>query len=289
MAYFDKAPNGARRTRRSVTKAAGIALAALVALSARAKSASAQDNQHGEGGGGDSGVPCFLRGTKILTSKGHRNVEDLRVGDFLPTVFGGMSPIEWIGCYGFKKSDSDNPWPDEAKPVRIMRSALDDNVPDAELYLTASHALFIDGVLVPVGNLINGTTITLDDADEFDRLEYFHIKLETHDVIEAQGALCESLLEIRETDAMFGDYIRKYGAAKTKETPCAPILSFNGGRNEIKSRLRSAVSVWLDRRQQLDVIRDRLEERGIALGQNTTLPESFAKSRRVQISVRISP
>lgn len=103
-----------------------------------------------------------------------------------------------------------------------------------------------------------------------------------------QGALCESLVEIRETDAMFGDYIRKYGAAKTKKTPCAPILTFNGGRNEVKSRLRSAVSIWLDRRQQLDVIRDRLEERGIALGQNTTLPESFAKSRRVQISVRIS-
>ncbi|OJU34895.1 MAG: hypothetical protein BGN99_25120 [Alphaproteobacteria bacterium 65-37] len=142
---------------------------------------------------------------------------------------------------------------------------------------------------MPVGDLINGTTITLDDADEFDVLEYFHIKLEAHDVIEAQGAPCESLLEILEADAMFDEYIGKYGAAKTKVMPCAPILSFNGGRNEVKSRLRSAASVWMDRRQQLDVIRDRLEERGIALGQNTTPPEFLVESRRVQMSVRISP
>ena len=43
------------------------------------------------------------------------------------------------------------------------------------------------------------------------------------------------------------------------------MLSFKGGRNEIKSRFRSAISPWIDRRQKLDIIRDELEERGIAL------------------------
>jgi len=43
------------------------------------------------------------------------------------------------------------------------------------------------------------------------------------------------------------------------------LLSFKGGRNEIKSRFRSAISPWIDRRQKLDIIRDELEERGIAL------------------------
>jgi hypothetical protein len=42
-------------------------------------------------------------------------------------------------------------------------------------------------------------------------------------------------------------------------------LSFNGGRSEIRSRARSAVSPWIDRREKIDVIRDRLEERGISL------------------------
>jgi hypothetical protein len=77
--------------------------------------------------------------------------------------------------------------------------------------------------------------------------------------------LCESLLEIGETDVAFAHYVRKHGAATARGTPCAPILSFHGSRYELKSRLRSAFSCLLDRRRQLDVIRDRLEERGLAL------------------------
>jgi Hint domain len=34
---------------------------------------------------------CFLRGTKIQTVAGERHVEDLVIGDVLPTVFGGPS------------------------------------------------------------------------------------------------------------------------------------------------------------------------------------------------------
>ena len=51
----------------------------------------------------------------------------------------------------------------------------------------------------------------------------------------------------------------------TQEAPHAPLLSFKGDRNEIKSRFRSAISPWIDRRQKLDIIQDELEERGIAL------------------------
>ena len=34
---------------------------------------------------------------------------------------------------------------------------------------------------------------------------------------------------------------------------------------ELTSRIRSAISPWIDRRKQIDVIRDRLEERAFAL------------------------
>jgi hypothetical protein len=61
--------------------------------------------------------------------------------------------------------------------------------------------------------------------------------------------------------------------------PCAPRLGFNGGRSELMSRLRSAVSVWLDRRRALDVIRDRIEERGLALSQDAALVGSARTSR----------
>jgi hypothetical protein len=44
----------------------------------------------------------------------------------------------------------------------------------------------------------------------------------------------------------------------------APWVGF-GRRIEIKSRFRSAISPWIDRRQKLDIIREKLEERGLAL------------------------
>jgi hypothetical protein len=43
--------------------------------------------------------------------------------------------------------------------------------------------------------------------------------------------------------------------------PFAPIAAFDGGRSELQSRLRSALSPILDVRTPVDVVRDRLEER----------------------------
>jgi hypothetical protein len=211
------------------------------------------------------GCNCFLRGTKIQTVEGERKIEDLRSGDLLPTQFGGVCPIRWIWRYPFRKSDPSKPWPKDVQPVRIARSALATGVPHADLYVTGEHALFTDGLLIPVGNLINGTTITRQEAREYDELEYFNIKVEGHDVIYAEGAPVETLLDVDESAVNFAEYYRKYGIPKTQETRCAPWVSYGGNRGELKSRVRSAVSPWFDQREQIDVIRDRLEERGIAL------------------------
>jgi hypothetical protein len=248
-----------------VRNVVGMGAVAGSAFLARTRPAQAQ-GLPGCGPSGDTPPKCcFLKGAKIRTAEGERAVEDLAIGDLLPTEFGGRRPIQWVGRYHYKKSDPSKPWVEDAQPVRIARSALADNVPQADLFVTQSHALLIDGVLVTAGSLINGTTITLYAADEFDALEFFHIKLETHDIVYAEGAGCETLLTVDEKANNFAEYLRKYGEAKTNNEPCLPILSFNGGRSEAKSRMRSAISPWFDRRQKIDVIRDRLEERGIAL------------------------
>jgi Hint domain len=248
MIVAEDSGSKARRTRRNVLKASAILAPAVLAriTSARAHPVS----------------QCFLKGTKIETAKGERKAEDLAIGDLLPTKFGGTRPIQWIGRFLIKKTDPSKPWVKDALPVRIARSALGPNVPHADLYVTGAHCLLIDGVLVPAEMLINGTTIERFDGDGHDELEFFHIKLESHDVIYAEGAPAETLLNVDERAVNFADYFRRYGPSTT-EARCAPVVCI-GGRGELKSRIRSAISPWLDRREQADTVRDRLEERGIA-------------------------
>jgi Hint domain-containing protein len=180
-------------------------------------------------------------------------------------MFGGTRPIQWIGHYSIKKSDPSKPWPKDTRPVRIARSALAPNVPQADLYVTQAHGVFIDDVLVSAGYLVDETTITICEASELDELEFFHIKLENHDVIYAEGAPVESLLDVDETAVNFADYFRKYGVPTGNEPPCLPLLS-SWRRSGLKSRFRRAIS-WNDRRKRIGVIRDRLKQRAIALSQ----------------------
>jgi hypothetical protein len=127
------------------------------------------------------GCKCLLRGTNIQTAAGKRRIEDLAVGDLLPTVFGGVRPIQWIGHYSVKNSDPSRPWAKDALPVRLARSALAPDVPHADLYVSGEHALLVDGLLIPARTLINGTTISRHEAFDADELEFFHIRLESHD------------------------------------------------------------------------------------------------------------
>ena len=265
MSPLEKAPTGIRRSRRNLVKAGVIGASAILAHLSEIKAAAANCGHNGKDVGEGCESQCFLKGTMIRTADGDRKIEDLTAGDLLPGFFGGIRPIQWIAHYPFKKGDPTKAWVSDVLPVRVARSALGPRIPNADLYITRAHALLIDGVLVPVCTLINGTTIAIYDGSGLDELEYFHIKLERHDVIYAEGAPCETLLNVDENAVNFAEYLRHFGRPTTREAPCAPLLSYNGGRSEIKSRLRSAMSPWIDRRQKLDIIRDELEDGGIVL------------------------
>jgi hypothetical protein len=239
---------------------AGIGLAALIARVAMpnpAKAASDCDS--------DDPCTCFLKGTMVRTITGERKVEDLAIGDLLPTHFNGIQPVQWIGRYNFTRSDASRPWVRDVLPIRIARSALAPNVPHSDLYLTQLHAVFVDGELVRVGSLVNGATIALHEADELSELEYYHIKLQSHDIIYAQGTPCETLLDVYESAVNFVEYLRMYGAPSEPAQPCIPVLSFYSNRSKMKSHLRSALSPLVDRREKIDLIRDRLEERALTM------------------------
>jgi Hint domain len=241
------------RSRRNLLKVGAIVGSAVLANSIKAKTADAAPCAAAVG------CNCFLKGTTVCTADGDKRIEDLVAGDLLPTVFGGIRPIQWIGRYRFRKSDPAKAWVKDILPVRVARSALGLDVPCADLFVTKAHSLLIDDVLVPVCNLINGTTITEYDAGAQNELEFFHIKLEYHDVVYAEGTPCETLLDVDESAINFAEYYRQYGPPPSQNAPCAPVVGF-GRRVELKSRLRSAISPWFDCRQKLDIIRDKLEE-----------------------------
>jgi Hint domain len=241
-----------------------LAFAAVGSVSKAGPASANCGNDKPVGNGCSKGTNCFLRGTKILTADGERKIEDLAVGDLLPTRFGGLRPVQWIGRYALKKSDSSKPWTETAQPIRIARSALGPNLPHADLYVTAAHGFLIDGVLVPAELLINGTTMTRHEP-EGDELEFFHIKLESHDVVYAEGAPAETLLAVSESFANFADYLRRYGMPTVQETPCVPVIPIHGGRVELLSRARSALSPWIDLRSRADIVRDRVEEGAYSL------------------------
>ena len=191
---------------------------------------------------------------------GYRAVECLSVGDVLPTVFAGPSAIREIRRFRYERQGRNDPWPPSVTPIRIRASAIEDNIPRADLYVSAPHSLYIDGVLVPAWNLVNGTSVKRDDAQHLDAIEYFHIILDQHDVIDAEGALCDTVWEAIDYVAPPTDRGEEIHGAILPAV-CAPLASYRRRRNVIKSRLRSALSPIVDVRRPLDRIRDRIEER----------------------------
>jgi Hint domain len=53
--------------------------------------------------------------------------------------------------------------------------------------------MFLEGVLIEAIDLVNGVSIV--QADRVERVDYFHIELDTHDVVIAEGALAESFVD----------------------------------------------------------------------------------------------
>jgi hypothetical protein len=136
-------------------------------------------------------VPCFCRGTLILTESGEVPIEGLAIGDRVMTQDGWLRPIKWIGQRSydgrFIRGNRD------VLPVIVSTGALGEGVPARDLWISPEHALYLDELLAPARLLVNGMTIT--QAAAVDRLDYFHIELHSHDVIFAEGAPAETYVE----------------------------------------------------------------------------------------------
>lgn len=135
-------------------------------------------------------VPCFARGTRLLTASGKVAVEELRVGMKLRTLSGALEPVIWIGrrrvdCLGHAE-------PDKVWPVCVRAGAFGVRQPIRDLFLSPDHALFIGGVLIPVKQLVDGVSILQCPVET---ITYYHVELATHDVVLAEGLPAETYLD----------------------------------------------------------------------------------------------
>jgi hypothetical protein len=213
-------------------------------------------------------IVCFLKGTRIWTPNGESRVEDLRINDLVVTSAGDAKPIQWVWRRRFERQPGQE-WAKETTPVRVARSALGPNTPHRDLYLSRYHCLYIDGVLIPAVDLINGSTIARVDDIHLREIEYFHIKLDRHSVVYAEGAACETLQAVTAVNSdsvEFEEYRRLYGEPSLPDEPVAPVLGYNGGRAKLRGRIRSAISHVIDVRSKLEIVRDDLAERARSVG-----------------------
>jgi autotransporter passenger strand-loop-strand repeat protein len=147
-----------------------------------------------DGNGGEeivANAPCYCLGTNIRTVTGETPVEALKIGDMLLTESGAARPIKWIGTRSYDGKFIAGQH--LMLPVCIKANAIADGVPARDLHVSPGHAIFCFGMLVPAWRLINGVSIT--QAEQVERVTYFHIELESHDVILAENCPAESFLD----------------------------------------------------------------------------------------------
>ncbi len=143
---------------------------------------------------------CFAQGTEIQCVGGGVFVEDLAIGDQVITRAAGPQSIRWIGKRRFSKSDL-LLHPD-LRPVVVCAGALGENLPTKDLVVSPQHRIFLSDwraeylfgaadILVPAKAMINDQTIRRGPVQD---IYYYHILLDSHEVVLANGQWAETLL-----------------------------------------------------------------------------------------------
>ncbi|MER2249669.1 Hint domain-containing protein, partial [Methylorubrum podarium] len=118
-------------------------------------------------------------------------------GDLAVTASGTLRPITWIGHRAMTAAGAALPF--HLQPVRVRAGAFGQGLPARDLSLSPGHPVLVGaeadnegGVLVPIMCLINGTTITREPLAS---VTYWHVELDAHDILLAEGLPAESYID----------------------------------------------------------------------------------------------
>lgn len=143
---------------------------------------------------------CFVSGTLIETSSGLRLVEELKAGDAVRTLDNGYRKILWIGSWDVDSIDL--LYKPKLYPIRIRAGSLGENMPSRDLVVSRQHRILIGSeiskqmfgfaeVMVPAIGLVDCDGISIEDNAR--SVTYWHVLLEDHEVLFAEGAMVESM------------------------------------------------------------------------------------------------
>ncbi len=213
----------------TLTTSVGGALGSLVFGGASLPSASVVQN---------AVVQCFAAGTRIATPDGAAPVESLKPGDLVRLENGETGEIEWVG---HRQIDCKrHPRPEQVRPFRIAANAFGPGTPSRDLLLSPDHAVFVDGVLIPIKFLDNGGTIRQLAVPA---VTYHHIELREHALVHAEGLAVETLLPGSDRSAFCTDQTTiqlhpNLSARNWDALGCAPLIVTGPVLENIRRRLR---------------------------------------------------
>jgi hypothetical protein len=183
---------------------------------------------------------CFAAGTTILTGNGPVAVEALHVGDAVVLADGGTAPVVWLGHR--RVECRRHPRPRDVQPIRVRAHAFGPGPgrPDSDLRLSPDHAVYCDGVLIPIRLLVNGRSVVREDVAD---VTYWHVELPRHGVLLARGLPCESFLDTgnRAAFANGGAPIHlhpDFAARIWDAEACAPLVLGGARLERVRAMLR---------------------------------------------------
>ena len=189
------------------------------------------------------GLVCFVEGTTVATPSGEAAVETLARGDRVLTSDGGDAPVLWVGRQTVSTTFAD---PLRTAPIRIKAGALGDAQPSRDLLVSPCHAVLVDGILVQAAALVNGASI-VRETHTAETFTYYHVELEDHSLILAEGVPAETFIDNVERMAFdnWQEHVALYPAGRQiEESPLPRAQSARQVPASIKARLaeRAAAS-----------------------------------------------
>ena len=191
---------------------------------------------------------CFAAGTCIATPSGFVPIEALKVGDQVLTQRSGPQTIRWI--YGRTVGIAEQLANPNLRPIALGGGS--------GLRISRQHRLLITGkialrmfsedeILVPAKDLVGHAGFSI--PDQIAPLRYFHLLLDRHHILNANGIAAESLFLGSESRAFLSaDALNDLAAASIEKNlsqsairlPCRPQFSGHKVRSLARRHAKNA-------------------------------------------------